>query len=143
MLFLEVGKVGIGQTTILNVPAEGRKLHDHDHLGSSDVKYAWIVDCLAVDVIDRHVTHEKHEADPRHVRGVNLRGDEIGAGGTDEYSPKAAPQVKEAYQVEHGHTELFSIVLYDLWSGKLPCYEQVLLPWLLIRYPLQDRSQGI
>jgi hypothetical protein len=72
MLFLEISEVSIRKTTILNIPAEGRKLHDHDHLGSSNVEYARIVDCLAVDVVNGHVTHQKYKTDPWHVRGVDL-----------------------------------------------------------------------
>lgn len=67
-----------------------------------DIHQRRIVDELSNDMIDRHVAHQKHEPNPWHQGSVNIFGDEIGAGRTDEHRPYAGPEVEEPDEVEEG-----------------------------------------
>lgn len=127
MFFLEVSQVCFWEATVLNVPTKSREFHDKDHLGSSDVDSARVVDILADYVVHRHVSHEKNESNPWHVRRVDPGRDEVGTTGTDDESPQTGPHIEEADQVEHGDGQK----------------EDILFPWFLIRYSLQKGSQRV
>lgn len=46
------------------------------------------------------MAHEEDEADPGHVRTVYIGREGVGAGGTDEESADAIPEIEEADEVE-------------------------------------------
>ena len=57
---------------------------------------------MPVDVVERHVAHQKDETYPWHIGRVYSGCDEIGSTSADEDGPEASPHVEEANQVEHG-----------------------------------------
>ena len=70
------------EATIMNIPTERRQLHDHHHLGASDVDGLRLLDNLTIDVADGHVAHQDHESDPRHQGSIDVVGDRIDRRGT-------------------------------------------------------------
>lgn len=100
---LGVGQVVVGELSVGDVPAKGAQLHEEHHLGARDVDARGVVGDLAVDVVDRHVAHDKGEADPWHVRArAEEPGDAVGAAGADEEGADAGPEVEQADEVEEG-----------------------------------------
>lgn len=100
---LRVGQLIIRELSVGDVPAKGAQLHEEHHLGTRDVDARGVVGDLAVDVVDRHVAHDKGETDPWHIRArAEELCDAVGAAGADEEGAGAVPEVEEADEVEEG-----------------------------------------
>lgn len=92
--------LGLGQLVgrklaVRHVPAKGRKLHDENHLGARNIDNGRVVVHLAVDVADGHVTHDKDEADPRHIRaGAEVFRNGVATASADKKRDDAIPQIE-------------------------------------------------
>lgn len=84
----------------MHVPAKSSELHDKHHLCASNVDRLGSVPELSVKVVDRHVAHEKDEADPGHERTVDISGDGICSSRANEQRPHACPEVEKTNQVK-------------------------------------------
>lgn len=71
--------------------------------------------------------HEEYKSDPWHVGRVDSRRDDIGSTCADDKGSESSPHVEEADEVEHRDGQ----------------QEDILLPWLFVRDPLQYGSQWI
>lgn len=81
----------LGLLAIPHIPAKGRQLHHHDHLYTSDVHGTRVICHLTVDMVERHVTHEEYEANPWHIRTLDVFGNGIGADGANQDRANAIP----------------------------------------------------
>ncbi len=94
MIALKISDLIRREATVFDVPAEGSQLHNEDHLYACDVDGARIVDELAIDMVDRHVTHEEDEADPWHEGAIDVTGNGICPNRADEDCANAGPEIK-------------------------------------------------
>ena len=53
-----------------------------------------------MNMIDRHVAHEKYESDPWHQRSFDVLGNGVGSNRTDENCSNPIPEREEANEVE-------------------------------------------
>lgn len=111
----------------MHVPTKGGKLHDENHLGSSDVHRAGIIENLPMYMIHGHVPHEKEEANPWHQWPVDVKGDDICAYRADKEGSDTRPQVEQSNKVK----------------GRHRYYEEVLLIGLAIGYPFEKGGERV
>lgn len=62
----------------MNIPAECAEFHNEDHLSTSDIDRAGVIENLSVDMAYRHMAHEENKADPGHQRTVQIVDDSVG-----------------------------------------------------------------
>lgn len=81
----------LGESAIMDIPAESSKLHDQDHLSTSDIDLSINGSELTVHVGVQHVTHKENKSNPWHIRSRNSASDEVGTSRRDEQSADPAP----------------------------------------------------
>jgi hypothetical protein len=111
----------------MDVPAEGMKFHDQHHLRSCDIHCLRVIEDLAVDMVDRHVAHEKDEPNPGHQRAIHIVGNGIGTGCAVKKCTQAIPEVEKTDKVEERDTD----------------NERVLFPRLGVGDPFQQGGEWI
>jgi hypothetical protein len=91
------------------------------------------------------MSHQEDEPNPRHIRGINLRCNQVCTSSTDEDSAKTRPEIEQTDKVEHSNT-VGSGPCVDGWIGDrgyLRYVEGILLPWFLVWYALKQASEGV
>ena len=89
------------------------------------------------------MAHQKHEADPWHVGRFDFVSYDVGAGSADGQCAQADPQVEQAGEVEQGDAGEVNKRELNNEKWHMPDYERILLPWLTVRYALQDGGKGV
>lgn len=66
---------------------------------------------MPVDVADGHMAHEPDEADPWHVRALDVGGYGVGGHGVEGDGEEAAPEIEEADDEEDADSERTSALV--------------------------------